>query len=171
MDFFAETFVIRNLILVGVIILVTLLVRQLLFRFIPPLLARQSPLWIGILAKHRMLNYLSLSVPGFLLATFVQLTPDVNRNLASIVYRLALIYSIMMLMRALIALLRSYNDFYDRYYEFAKEVPIKTVIQTAEVLIVNVPTSALIRESFYNWRSMQSREARRVLRPYQTAIK
>jgi len=253
MELFAETPVIRNIIIVGSIIFLTLLVRYVLFRFIPPLLTRQSPLWNEILAKYRVLNYLTLSVPGLLLASFVQLTPDINPNLALIVYKLALIYSVIMLALAFVEALRAYNDFYDQYYEFAREVPIKTVVQTAMVLItifailiiiavllgvpllalagviafiaavaaylfrepmlgfsaslqlsmnhmlaigdwiemekynadgevedinvtstkvrnwdnsiVNIPTSALIQESFQNWRSMQSREARRVLRP------
>ena len=253
MDIFAETPIFRNIIIIGIILLVTLLVRWLLSRFIPPLLTRQSPLWHDILVKYRVLNYLTLSVPGLLLAAFVQLTPDINPGLAEIVYKLALIYSIIMLTLALIDALLAYNDFYDQHYEFAREVPIKTVVQTAIVLIVifvilviiaillgvpllalagvfafiaavaaylfrepllgfsaslqlsinhmlaigdwiemkkynadgevedinvtstkvrnrdnsivNVPTSALIKESFQNWRMMQTTEARRVLRP------
>jgi miniconductance mechanosensitive channel len=253
MDIFAETPVFRNVVIMGTILLVTLLVRYSLFRFVPLLLTRQSPLWNDILAKYRVLNYLTLSVPGLLLAAFVQLTPDINPNLALIVYKLALIYSIIMLALAVVETLRAYNDFYDQYYKFAREVPIKTVVQTANVLIVifailviiaillgvpllalasviafiaavaaylfrepmlgfaaslqlsmnhmlaigdwieierynadgevedinvtstkvcnwdnsivNVPTSTLIKESFQNWRMMQTREARRVLRP------
>ena len=110
--------------------------RQLLFRFIPPLIARQSPLWIDILEEHRVLHYFYLAVPGLLTATYSLLAPNLNPSLAIILYKAAIIYSIVMLTMGVISALRAYNDFYDQYYDFAKEVPIKTVIQTAVVLVV-----------------------------------
>ncbi len=125
----------RLAIYAGIIILGTLLVRWLLFHFIPPLLASHSPLWAGILAKRRILHYLYLSVPGLLIAILVQFTPNLNVAVGKLVYKGAIIYSIVMLTMAIISALNAYNDYYDQHYEFAKQVPIKTAIQFAAVSV------------------------------------
>lgn len=136
MDFFSNTPALRILAAGVTIFLITLLARWLLYRFIPPLLARQSPLWEPILKDHRVLHYLTLSVPGFLLAGLVQISPDINTTVASAIYKFSIIYGIIMVTVAISATLLAYNDFYDQYYEFANEVPIKTLIQTGVVLVV-----------------------------------
>ena len=108
--FFSGTPAIRLLIAAGVIVLITLLVRWLLYRFIPPLLARQSPLWDVILPKHRVLHYLYLSVPGMLVAGLVQFMSDIDPTLATLIYKASLIYSIILLTLALIAAINAYSD-------------------------------------------------------------
>lgn len=90
MGFFDETFMDRNLILVVVFVLVTLLACRLFSRFVPSLLTRHSRLWTEILAKYQVPNYLAHSVPGFQSGIFVQLSPSASPTLASISHRLGL---------------------------------------------------------------------------------
>lgn len=124
------------LIVSGAVVLLTLLARALIFHFIPPLLARHSPLWAEILTEHNVLHYLYLAVPGLLVAFIAQLTPDYFSGLATIIYKGAILYCVVMIMMSLISTLYAYNDFYDQKYEFAKQVPIKTLIQSAVALII-----------------------------------
>lgn len=247
-----STFV-RILIGTGIVFLLTLVARWLIFRTIPPLLARHSPLWEDILEKRRVLQYLYLSVPGIIAAIVTQFSPDFHPTLSTVIYRVSVIYSIVMLMMTAVSAIYAYGDYYDQHYEFAKEVPIKPLIQSAVVLviifsiltiiavslgvsllalagvivliatilyylfrepllgftassqlfmnhmlgigdwmemerfgadgevvdinvtstkvrnwdnsIVNIPTNQLITNPFRNWQSMQSKEARRILRP------
>lgn len=246
------TFVARTALVVGAILFITLLVNWLLNRFIPPLMARQSPLWTDILTKRRVLHFIALTVPGLLVAGAVQIAPTLNPTIAKVLYKSAFIYSIIMLSLAAASALFAYNDYYDQHYDFARDVPIKTVIQigVASVFvlgglfivaillevplialagavaaltaiaafmfrepmlglassiqlsanhmvalgdwiempnygvdgivkdinitsvkvenwdnaIVNIPTYSLIQNSFTNWRSMQSKEARQIMR-------
>lgn len=118
------------------VFLITLLVRWLLFRFVPPLMEKHSPLWSDIMARWRVLDYLYLSVPGFLVASTVQVTELFGPTFSIFVVKAALIYGIVMLTLAVISALRAYNDFYNQRYEFAREVPIKTVVQAVGALVV-----------------------------------
>ena len=131
-------FIARTALIVGAILFFTLLANWLLNRFIPPLMARQSPLWTAILAKRRVLHFIALTVPGLLVAGAAQIAPNLNPTLATVLYKLAFIYSIIMLMLAAASALFAYNDYYDQHYEFARDVPIKTVIQigVASVFVI-----------------------------------
>ncbi len=131
-------FIARTALIVGAILFITLLANWLLNRFIPPLMARQSPLWTAILEKRRVLYFIALTVPGLLVAGAAQIAPNLNPTLATVLYKLAFIYSIIMLMLAAASALFAYNDYYDQHYEFARDVPIKTVIQigVASVFVI-----------------------------------
>ena len=131
-------FIARTALIVGAILFITLLANWLLNRFIPPLMARQSPLWTAILEKRRVLHFIALTVPGLLVAGAAQIAPNLNPTLATVLYKLAFIYSIIMLMLAAASALFAYNDYYDQHYEFARNVPIKTVIQigVASVFVI-----------------------------------
>jgi miniconductance mechanosensitive channel len=136
MDLIELSPLLRLVLAAGAVILVTLFVRWLLFHFIPPLLARHSPLWEDILAQRPVIRYLSLSVPGFVAAFITLIGTPVNQSIANLVYKGGIGFSLAMIMMAMISALYAYNDFYDQHYDFARQVPIKTVIQTAAAIIV-----------------------------------
>lgn len=129
------TWIARTTLIVGAILLITLLTNWLLNRFIPPLLARYSPLWTEILERRRVLHFIALTVPGLLVAGAAQIAPNLNPTIATVLYKSAFIYSIIMLSLAVASALYAYNDYYDQHYEFARDVPIKTVIQIGVVSV------------------------------------
>lgn len=121
--------IVRLLMAGGMLFLVTLLARLLLFHFIPPILEKHSPLWTEILQKRKVLDYLYLAVPGLLIAGLVHLFPNLNPTLEGIIQKAAVIYSIVMIGLAGASALFAYNDYYNQKYRFARDVPIKTLIQ------------------------------------------
>ncbi|MFN2141190.1 MAG: mechanosensitive ion channel family protein [Candidatus Promineifilaceae bacterium] len=127
---------IRWLFAAASVIIVTLLVRWLLYRFIPPLLINRSPLWEDILDRHHFLHFLYLSVPGWLVSIIAEHSRGWNNWTATLVAKSANIFSIVMVTAAILSALAAYNEFYDQRYAFSKDVPIKTVVQAVDVLVV-----------------------------------
>ncbi|MFN2134605.1 MAG: mechanosensitive ion channel family protein [Candidatus Promineifilaceae bacterium] len=120
----------------GIVVAGTLLVRWLLLRFVPPFLDRHSPLWAGILQKWPVLRRLYLATPGILVAVISQIAPIENQSLERLLFRSAVAFSIIMLTGAAISALFAYADYYEQHFEFANQVPIKTVVQVTAVVLV-----------------------------------
>lgn len=143
MDLPADIPLLRLAFAAAATLVVTLFVRWLLLRSIPPLLARHSPLWAGILEKRRVLQFLYLTVPGLMAALLIQFSTGVSDPLSALLYRGALVYSFVMLAAAIASALYAYGDYYEQHFDFAREVPIKTLIQVA-VVILAILTGVLV---------------------------
>jgi miniconductance mechanosensitive channel len=120
---------IRLLMAVGVLFLITLMARLLLFHFIPPILEKHSPLWTDILEKRKVLDYCYLTVPGLMVAGLINVFPNLPPLIENTIQKAAVIYSVVMIGMAGASALLAYNDFYNQKYKFARDVPIKTMIQ------------------------------------------
>lgn len=133
-----------------VALLVYVIAAKIVLRAINAVIRRSSTWWDDELEKNNVFGRLAIIAPALVVRWGITFVPNLNDHIIDLVQRVVVATVIIVIARALSAILSAINQIYARY-DVARGRPIKSYIQVAQIIIYMFATismlAALMNES------------------------
>jgi miniconductance mechanosensitive channel len=112
-----------------------------------PLLQRTKTQFDDLLVKHHFFRNIAFLVPAFLIYNFIGDTIISSPGIINVVLKMIDVFFVVILLMIINSILDTINDYYNRY-DFAKDHPIKSVIQIFKIFFYIIGLFSVIAMLF-----------------------